>query len=123
MINNPKLINNNFVIPICGSWQFDAKFISQFKDISNEIIVVVNDLNGKKSYSSNLLLDEFSSPESDDLSEGNSNAIKPSIVSGWFNIDLYRYLSDLPKKNTKLVVYATIGNFKSNVTEIEVSVK
>jgi len=129
-INAPTEITmmEDYSFPVCGSYHFTEEFFKKFRSLENEIVIVVVDLKTHKSYSSNLLkkdfepaiLDDKENIEDEEVNIENEEEFEDVSISSWFNIDLFRYIEDLPRYATTFIVYATIGDFKSNVVTVKV---
>ena len=122
-LNGPSkvIISKEFVMPLCGCWQFSYKFINKFKRMDNEIVIVVTGTVTFKSYSGNLAKPGY---EYKDYvkSVGTDEELEMNTVSGWFNIDVYDYVRKLPEKAGKYKIYAIIADVKSNVVDVEIVV-
>lgn len=124
LLNSPEkvLISSEFVIPLCGSHQLSELFINKFKRYDHEIVIVVTDTKSYKSYSGKLSKPGFKTEEYT-KAIGSDEELERNTAGGWFNIDVYDYVRSLPEKEGKYLIYATIGDFKSNVVEVEVEVE
>lgn len=116
------IISEEFVLPLCGAWKFSEKFVNKFKDIDNEIVIVVTDMKTFKSYSSNLRKPGWQYPEIG-KSIGTNEELETNTTGGWFNIDVYDYIQNLPQKPAKYLIYALVGDVKSNVVEVEIEIE
>jgi hypothetical protein len=116
------IIREEFVLPLCGSWQFSDKFINKFKNIHTEIVIVVTDMKTFKSYSGNLRTPGFEYKENR-KAVGTDEELEENTAASWFNIDIYDYVRDLPQKPGKYLIYALVGDVKSNVVEVEIEIE
>jgi hypothetical protein len=111
-------INANFIIPVCGTYQIDEKMEFKHASFINEIVIEVYDVKKNILYSNNLLEPEYEPVILDTPPKGN-NDLNEVVVTGWFNVDLYRYITDLPKVAGKYRIQAMIGELKSNIVFLE----
>ena len=116
------IISEEFVLPLCGGWQFSNKFINRFRNIFTEIVFVVTDMKTFKSYSGNLRKPGFEYEDSQ-KAVGTDAKLEESGHTSWFNIDVYDYIQDLPQKPGKYLIYALVGDVKSNVVEVEIEIE
>ncbi|MDH5571727.1 MAG: hypothetical protein OEY89_08180 [Gammaproteobacteria bacterium] len=117
------IINDEFVLPLCGAWKFSEKFLNTFNDfINTQIVIVVTDLNTHQSFSGNLRKPGLKSPEYSKR-DGSDEELEENTVASWFNIDVYNYVRSLPQKPGKYQIYALVGEVKSNVVDIEIDVE
>ncbi len=78
----------------------------------NEWTVVVENCTHKQVWSCNLL-----EPGCEILSRNpvTIEDIHPDEVStSWFNIDLFRYIPDMPRLAGEYIIYSTLGDYTSN---------
>jgi len=124
ILNSPKKIriSDEFILPLCGTHQLSELFINKFKKYDHEIVIVVTDTSTYKSYSGKLSKPGF---KSEDYAKaiGSDEELERNTVGGWFNIDVFDYVKSLPEKEGKYIIYATIGDLKSNVVEVEIGIE
>jgi len=106
------------VLPVCGTYQVSGKFLNEFYSMPNEITLIAIDMETHQSYSGNLLEKGFTPAEGSKF-EGSDEELNEIGLASWFNIDLYRYLGDLPSRKTTFSIYATIGEVQSNVVQVK----
>ena len=124
VLNSPEkvLISEEFILPLCGIWTFSEKFINEHPTIDTDTTLVVTDKSNFKSYSANLARPDFEyEPRS--KSTGTEEELNFNAEQSYFNINVYDYVVKLPKKRGVFSIYATIGDVKSNVVEIEIITK
>ena len=115
------IVTEEYILPLCGGWQFSEKFLNRFRNIFSMVVIVVTDKITFKSYSASLrkpgleYKDKSKSIGTDEELENNTSSVN-------FNIDLYNYIPDLPQKPGKYQIYALVGEVKSNVVEVEIEV-
>ncbi|MFK5856888.1 MAG: hypothetical protein QM503_12225 [Bacteroidota bacterium] len=122
-LNAPKkvIVNSEFILPLCGSTQFSEKFINEFKRIDDEIVIVVVNTLTNQSYSGNLSEPSYESEENI-KSIGTDEELELNTVNGWFNIDVYDYVRSLTQLEGTYLIYALIGDLKSNVVSVEIEI-
>ena len=116
------IISEEFVLPLCGGWQFSYKFLNKFKNTDSAVVIVVTDVKAYKSYSSNLQKPGMHYPETR-KAIGTDQELEENTVAEWFDIDVYDYVRDLPQKPGKHLIYALVGDVKSNVVEVEIEIE
>jgi len=119
VISAPKKIplSEDIVFPVCGTYQVDEGELIKYRSFENEIVIIVTDMTDNKPYSGNLLENGFEP----DILDGfrSDDEVSNVVVTGWFNVDLYRQISKLPRLPGKYQVFATIGDMKSNVVAVD----
>lgn len=115
-------VNEEFVFPLCGIWQFSYAFINKFKQVDKEIVIVIIDMETFESYSGNL---QRPGSKSEDYrkSVGTDEELEMNTASGWFTIDVYDYVRSLPEKAGRYSIYTIVGDVKSNVVEVVIEVE
>lgn len=112
-------VSEEYILPLCGGWQFSDRFLNRFKDYYSMVVIVVTDMKTFKSYSGNLSepgqMERRKMVGTDEELENNTSSVS-------FNIDLYDYIPSLPQKAGKFQIYALVGEVKSNVVEVEIEV-
>jgi hypothetical protein len=74
-----------------------------------------------QSYSSNLIDKSQDATYPDDSRlEGTEEELEELTEASRFAMDLYHYIPNLTKKPAKYLIYALLGDQKSNVVEVEV---
>lgn len=106
------------VFPVAGAYQVSARFLNRFKSMSNEITLVAIDAATHAPRSTNLLAQGLDALPSG-FSPSNPRLDK-IVVGGHFNVDLFRWIPDLPRGPARYHVFATVGDVTSNVVTIEV---
>ena len=115
------IVNEEYILPLCGSWVFSKKFLNNFNNIDSAIVIVVTDMRTFKSYSSSLQRPGLQYPKTG-KAVGTDEELETNTTTSWFNIDLYDYIANLPQKPGKFQIYALVGEVKSNVVEVEIEV-
>ena len=106
-------------LPVAGAYQVDARFLNRFRSMKNEITVVVVDAVTHAPRSTNLLRkDHDAAPTGFDPADPDLDSI---VVTGYFNLDLFNWIDDLPRAKARYHVFATVGDVVSNVVTIEVA--
>lgn len=116
------IISDEFVLPLCGGWQFSDKFLNKYKNIHTEVVLVVTDIRTFKPYSGNLRKPGFEYKENR-KAVGTDQELEENTVTHWFDIDVYDYVQNLPQKPGKYLIYALVGDVKSNVVEVELEIE
>lgn len=113
------IVIEEFLLPLCGVWQFSDKFLNRFRDYYSMVVIVATDMKTFKSYSGSLSkpgqIERRKMVGTDEELENNTSSVS-------FNIDLYNYIPSLPQKPGKYQIYALVGEVKSNVVEVEIEV-
>jgi hypothetical protein len=105
-------------LPLCGTYQVGARFFNRFQCMENEIVVVAVDAERHTPYATNLLQPDFDpvpAPGFDEQDPG----FDEIVLAGWFNLDLFHWLEDLPRRPARYHVFATVGDIASNVVTVE----
>lgn len=92
-------------------------------NFGEEVVVVAVDQSSAEAFSGRMAQPDFIEPEpsefgDSDFDEETSNA----LVSSWFNLDLVHDLN-LPISNAVYSIYATFGEYKSNVLTVHTVVE
>lgn len=105
--------------PLCGTYRVSAAFLNRFESMANEIVVVAVDARRHVPYATHLLPEGFEPAPShiDERQKGFDRV----VLTGWFNIDLYRWLPGLPRGAARYHVFATIAELVSNVVDVEIA--
>lgn len=127
-LNAPTKIitNGKYVFPLCGSYIFSQKFLNTIGNEYEELVIVVVNTKTHQSYSTNRInrnLDNVRPKLSGDPSkkyQGTDEELEQLTAGSSFAMDLYYYIPNLPKKPAKYLIYAILGDQKSNVVEVEV---
>lgn len=120
------ITNGKYVLPVCGSYNFSQKFLNTIRDIDQELVIVAVNTKTHQSYSTNLVnkaLDELRPELTGGLSEkwqGTDEQLERLTAGRSFALSLYHYIPELPRKPAKYLIYALLGEQKSNVVEVEV---
>ena len=117
------IISEEFVLPLCGAWKFSGKFLSKFRNISSAIVIVVTDMATFKSYSGNLQEPWATKNKDGRKVVATDEELEESTAASRFNIDVYDYVRDLPQKPGKYLIYALVGDVKSNVVEVDIEIE
>jgi hypothetical protein len=105
------------ILPVAGAYQVDARFLNRFRSMKSEITIVAVDAKTHAPRSANLLKKGFKSrPSGFDPSDP---ALDSTVVTGWFNLDLLRWIKGLPREPARYHVFATVGDVVSNVVTID----
>lgn len=103
-------------LPVAGAYRVGARFLNRFHSMSNEIVVVAVDAATHEPRSTNLLADELEADPSG--FDPSYPALDNLVVTGHFNLDLFRWMRDLPRAPARYHVFATVGDVVSNVVTI-----
>ncbi len=114
-------MSDEYIFPVCGSYRVASDFYEQFQSFSNEIVVVAVDAETHTPYASTLLDPEYDPGVYDDDEPVDEDAAEPYLVAGWFNVNLFEFLEELPRKPGSFHVYAMIGDLKSNTLLVKVA--
>lgn len=113
--------NGKYVLPLCGGYHLSKKFLNQFRNVYKELTIVVVDAKSHRSFSTNLIDKSLDAEYPDQsISSGTERELEELTVGGYIAINLYHYIPELPKKPAKYLIYALLGDQKSNVVEVEV---
>jgi len=105
-------------LPIAGVYQVDARFLNRFRSMKNEITLVAVDASSHLPRAANLLEEGADPVESGfDPQDPDLDSI---VVTGFFNLDLFHWIDDLPRRPARYHVFATVGDAVSNVVTIDV---
>ena len=116
------IISEEFVLPLCGAWKFSHKFLNKFMNTYSAVVIVVTDMKTFKSYSGNLQ-EPWMQYEDAGKAVGTDEELETNTTASRFNIDVYDYIQGLPQKPGKYLIYALVGDVKSNVVEVEVEIE
>lgn len=106
-------------LPIAGAYQVSPRFVNRFQSMDSEIVVVAVDATTHAPFSTNLLEEDAEpTPTAFDLSEP---GIDSTMLTGYFNLDLFTWMKELPRRPARYHVFATVGDVVSNVVTIEVT--
>ena len=107
------------IFPVAGAYQVSARFLNRFRSMMNEITLVAVNAATHEPFSANLLREDY---------EAQPSGFNPSnprldkiVVSGYFNLDLFRWMKALPRTPARYHVFAMVGDVVSNVVTIELS--
>lgn len=120
------ITNGKYVLPLCGGYNFSQKFLNSIHSEYEALVIVVVDTKTHQSYSTNRIdgnMDEPRPKLSGDPSrkyQGTDKELEELTAGSSFAMDLYYYISSLPKRPAKYLIYAIFGDQKSNVVEVEV---
>lgn len=122
-LNAPEkvIVSEVFVLPLCGAWQFSYKFLNRFDNVFSMVQFVVTDKEDFKSYSGSLMKPGLNYQKRI-TSIGTDEQLQNRTSSVSFNIDVYDYVVNLPQKPGTYLIYALVGDIKSNVVEIKIEV-
>jgi hypothetical protein len=104
-------------LPVAGVYRVTARFMSRFESMDAEIVVVATDARTHEARSTQLI-----HPEADAVPaafDPNDPDLDTTIYTGWFNLDLFHWLTDLPRRAARYHVFATVGDVTSNVITVE----
>lgn len=105
-------------VRICGTACFDYSFRGLGGEVQNEILLVAVDAATHETFSGKLPGIENAEPPPDDLPAANGPT-DGLIVETYFNPNLVEALG-LPERPAEYVVYAMLGDVKSNTVRIRV---
>lgn len=119
LINAPEVITfaEKAVFPVSGRYRLYARFFNQFHMLSNEIVLVAVDAERHIPYIGNMHNPEYQSTPRKFLET--DTGFEEKIVGGWFSYNLYAILEGLPHKSATYLVYAMIGDVKSNMVTVK----
>lgn len=106
------------VLPVAGAYQVSGRFLNRFTSMVNEITLVAVDTATHAPRSTNLLRPDHQAMPSG-FSPSNPR-LDRIVVSGHFNVDLFQWMTALPRDPARYHVFATVGDVVSNVVTIEV---
>lgn len=110
--------NSDARLPLCGTYRVGARFLNQFYSMANEIVVVAVDAVTHVPRATNLLQEGYvASPSRFDETDRNFDTV---ALTGWFNLDLFGWMKDLPRSAARYHIFATIGDVTSNVVTTEI---
>ena len=103
--------------PVCGTFKVEAPVLNRFTSMSNEIVIIAVNARSHRPDTCNLLRKDHEPVREhfDETREG----WESTITEGWFNIDLFDWMDDLPRQPGRYYVFATIGECTSNVCTVE----
>jgi hypothetical protein len=113
------ILADGVMLPVCGTYQVSGRFFNRFRSFVNQIVVVAVDAEAHAPRAINLLREGFepvasgfdpSSPDFDQI-----------VVTGWFNVDLFTWMSGFPRGPGRHHVFATVGDVVSNVVTVEIA--
>jgi hypothetical protein len=114
-------LGGRLTFPVCGIYQVTAAFLGRFESMENQIVIVAVDAKEHIPRSTNLLPEGFT-PGSSGGGPGSSDEpaqrLERTILKGWFNVDLFRFLPDLPRDAATYHVFSTVGDVSSNVVTV-----
>lgn len=111
-------LDDDTPLPVAGTYQVGPRFFNRFQSMDSEIVLVAVDAVTHTPFSTNLLQPDFQAvPSGFDLSDPGIDKV---LLTGWFNLDLFRWMADLPRAPARYHVFATVGDVVSNVVTIEV---
>ena len=115
-------LSNDIPFVICGTAQLNRRYEFQFDSPDNELTLVIENISIKKVWSCNLLEPGYETPpKNPDMT---IEDIHPEEFStSWFNIDIFRYLPDMPRAAGIYTVYATLGDYTSNTVIVKLEEK
>lgn len=105
--------------PLCGTYRVGGRFLNRFESMANELVVVAVDARAHRPYATNLLT-PGSTPMPSGLDES-APGFEAAVLTGWFNLDLFRWMEDLPRQPGRYHVFATVGELASNVVTVELA--
>jgi hypothetical protein len=106
-------------LPVCGVYRVLGTRYAAHGSLPNEIVLVAVDVADHVPRSGNLSKRDFE-PEPAVLDTTDPD-LAATWFTGWFNVDLFEILPDLPRTPGKYRVFATIGDLKSAPLEVEVT--
>ena len=103
--------------PVVGTHQVGASFLNRFHCMASEIVVVAVDTAAHRPFACNLAPQGLGSDRSSyDASAPDFDFV---VMCGWFNLDLFAWMTDLPRRSARYHVFATVGDVTSNVVTVE----
>lgn len=105
------------VLPVSGTYRVGAPFFNRFTSMQSEIVIVAVDAATHAPRSTNLLRPGFRPvPAAFDESE---EGWEEAVIAGWFNVDLFAWIPDLPRRPGRFHVFAVLGDLTSNALTLE----
>lgn len=105
-------------VRLCGTCNVDYSYLGLRGEVTEEILLVVVDASTHETWSGKM--EPILNPEErpDDLG-GEAGPTEGLLVESYFNPNLAETL-DLPARPAEYIVYATLGDYKSNTVRIQV---
>jgi hypothetical protein len=107
-------------IPLCGTCRFDYNAMGLDGEFADAVLLVATDAVTHETYSARMQSQEDLEPVADD--SGEEMDLSGVVVQQYFNADL-AVLLDLPAGEAEYIVFATLGEFKSNPVRLKVVAK
>lgn len=107
---------------VCGTYRFAAEYIYSFANIHQAIVLVAVDAEHHIPYACNISM--VTTPEEPDLQEPyrDPDWMENHYIRRYFNIDLLRYMTDMPRETAPYYIYALIEDNISNVCRVSFKV-
>jgi hypothetical protein len=106
--------------PIAGTYQVGAAFFNRFRSLRSEIVVVAVDARAHVPHACNLRR-PGATPEPAVPFDTSDPGFDGIVVTGWFNLDLFRWMPDLPRGPGRYHVFSTVGDVVSNTVTVELA--
>lgn len=108
---------------VCGTMQLNRRYEFQFEySTTNELTIVVESISQKQVWSCNLLRPGFR-PAGRNPGVTINDIHPEEFSTSWFNVDIFRYLPDMPHEAGVYTVYATLGDYTSNTVIVKLEEK
>ncbi len=120
----PERIELNEDVPfvLCGTMKLNRRYEFLFRSVVNEWTIVIENFSAKKVWSCNLLKPGYKPPPKNP--RVTIDRIHPEeVATSWFNIDLFRYIPDMPHLPGEYVIYSTLGDYTSNSVIVKLEEK
>jgi hypothetical protein len=120
VIRGPQAVflQEEMVLPVCGSYRFPAPFWNRFRSLRYEMALVAVDAATHRPLITNLRYRDFE-PTSQRMDE-TEDGFAETLIGGWFNADLCFYIEGFPRRPATYHIFALIGPERSNVIAVEV---
>jgi len=120
-INAPEKVTKSVdKFMICGTHQFAADYVYGFDDIIWSIVIVVVDAASHEPYSCNLISPGDSPERGDPIGVQDPDWMKGHTIQGFFNVDLFEIMENLPDRDGDYIVYAIIEEHASEAVRVSV---
>jgi len=104
-------------LPIAGTYRVDGPFLNRFWAMASEITVVAVHATGHVPRAATLC-GRDDSPLPTHLDE-RSPGFETTVLTGWFNLDLFEWIDGIPREPGRVYVFATVGDVVSSTVTVE----
>jgi len=117
----PKVQLEREQLVVCGTYRYPAEYIYKFSSIHRAIVLVAVDTIRHTPYACNISVPSRKpGPRRPTRPHKDPDWMTNHYVQKYFNIDLWRFMTDLPKTDASYYIYALIENNISNVSQVSV---